>query len=47
MEINRRAIRSVAEFEQQVGAARPGEVLTLYVYDPAVGQRTLVTVTVE
>ncbi len=47
MEINRRAIRSVAEFEQQVSAARPGEVLTLYVYDPTVAQRSLVTVTVE
>ena len=47
MEINRRPIRSVADFEQQVGTARPGEVLTLYVYDPTVAQRSLVTITVE
>ena len=47
MEINRRPVRSVAEFEQQASTARPGEVLTLYVYDPSVAQRSLVTVTVE
>ena len=47
MEINRRAVRSVADFEREAGAARPGEVLTLYVYDPSVAQRSLVTVTVE
>jgi serine protease Do len=47
MEVNRRAIRSVADFGQQVSSARPGEVLTLYIYDPTVAQRSLVTVTVE
>ena len=47
MEINRRPIRTVSEYERLVGAARAGDVLALYVYDPTVGQRLLVTVTVE
>ena len=47
MEINRRPVRSVGDYERLVSAARPGEVLALYVYDPTVGQRLLVTVTVE
>jgi serine protease Do len=47
MEINRRLVRSVADYERQVSAARPGDVLTLYVYDPTIAQRSLVTVTVE
>jgi serine protease Do len=47
MEINRRPIRSIAEYDRQIGAARAGDVLTLYVYDPTIAQRSLVTVTVE
>ena len=47
MEINRRPVRSVADYERQVRAARPGDVLALYVYDPTFPQRLLVTVTVE
>lgn len=47
MEINRRAVRSVSDYERAVAAARPGDVLALYVYDPAVAQKSLVTVTVE
>ena len=47
MEINRRPVRSVSDYERFVEAARPGDVLALYVYDPTVAQRSLVTVTVE
>ena len=47
MEINRRPVRSVADYERVVATARPGDVLTLYVYDPTIAQRSLVTVTVE
>ena len=47
MEINRRPVRSVSDYERQVSAARAGDVLTLYVYDPTIAQRSLVTVTVE
>ena len=47
MEINRRPVRTVADYERHVRSARPGDVLTLYLYDPTVAQRTLVPVTVE
>jgi serine protease Do len=47
MEINRRPVLSVADYERQIAAARPGDVLALYVYDPTIAQRSLVTVTVE
>jgi serine protease Do len=47
MEINRRPVRSVSDYEKQVAAARPGDVLALYIYDPTVAQRSLVTVTVD
>ena len=47
MEVNRRPVRSVGDYERLIGAAKPGDVLALYVYDPTVAQRSLVTVTVE
>ena len=47
MEINRRPVLSVSDYERQVRAARPGDVLALYIYDPTVAQRSLVTLTVE
>jgi serine protease Do len=47
MEVNRQPVPTVAEYERHVSAARPGDVLTLYVYDPTIAQRSLVTVTVE
>jgi serine protease Do len=47
MEINKRPIATVAEYQKIVSAARPGEILALFVYDPTLGQRSLVTVTVE
>ena len=47
MEINRKPIRSVADYQRIVSAARPGDVLALYYYDPTLAQRQLVTVTVE
>jgi serine protease Do len=47
MEINKRPIASVAEYQRVVTAARPGDILALYVYDPTLNQRSLVTVTVE
>jgi serine protease Do len=46
-EINRRPVRSVADYSRIVSAARPGDVLAIYYYDPTVAQRRLVTVTVE
>jgi serine protease Do len=47
MEINRRPLRNVNEYEQLVRGAKPGDVLALYVYDPTIAQRSVVTVTVE
>jgi serine protease Do len=47
MEINKRPIRTATEYQKIVSAARPGEILALYVYDPSLSQRTLVAVTVE
>ena len=47
IEINRRPVASVDDYRRIVAAARPGEVLAMLVYDPAAGQRSLVTVTVE
>jgi S1-C subfamily serine protease len=47
MEINRKPVRSVADYERLVGAARPGDILAIYCYDPTLAQRALVTVTVE
>jgi S1-C subfamily serine protease len=47
MEINRRPIRSVADFRQALAAARPGDALAFFGYDPAQAQRTFVTVTVD
>jgi S1-C subfamily serine protease len=47
MEINKRPIATVAEYQRIVTAARPGDILVFYVYDPTLTQRSLVTVTVE
>ncbi len=47
MEINRKPVHSVAEYQRIVGAAKPGDVLAFYYYDPTLAQRSLVTVTVE
>ena len=47
MEINKRPIANVAEYQRIVSAARPGDILALYVYDPTLSQRSLVAVTVE
>jgi serine protease Do len=47
MEINRKPIRSVADYQRIVSAAKPGDVLALYYYDPEIAERALVTVTVE
>ena len=46
-EINRRPVRSVADYQRIVGSARAGDVLAILYYDPTVGQRAVVTVTVE
>ena len=47
MEINRQPVRSVADFERLVSAARTGDALAFYGYDPSVGQRAFVLATVD
>ena len=34
MEINRKPVHSVADYQRLVSAAKPGEILALYYYDP-------------
>jgi serine protease Do len=47
MEVNRKPTPTVAEYQKIVGAARPGDPLAIYYYDPPLGQRSLVTVIVD
>jgi serine protease Do len=47
LEINRQPIGSAAEFRRLAGQARPGDIVTLYVYVPDLDQRRLLTVHVE
>ena len=47
MEINRKPVRSVADYQRILAAAHPGDALTLFCFDPTPAQRALVTVTME
>jgi serine protease Do len=47
LEINRQRIDTVAEFRRIARAARPGDILTLYLYSPDLEQRQLKTVRVD
>ena len=47
IEINRAPIRTAGDYRQVAAAARPGDVLTFYVFDPATGQRALHTLRTE
>jgi serine protease Do len=47
IEINRQAIASVPEFNRVVSAARAGDVLAVYLYDPALRQKALVTIALD
>jgi serine protease Do len=47
LEVNRRPTPTSADYQRIVEAARPGDVLAIYYYDPTVAQRSLVTVVVD
>jgi serine protease Do len=47
LEINRQRIESAAEYRRIARTARPGDILTLYVYVPDLDQRQLKTIRVE
>jgi serine protease Do len=46
-EINRQPVRSVADFTRILAAARSGDALAFYGYDPSVGQRGFVLATMD
>src|SRR6185503_10696413 len=47
LEINRQRIESIADYRRIARAARPGDILTLYIYAPDLDQRQLKTIRVE
>ena len=47
MEINRQPTPTVAAYGRLISAAKRGDVMAIYHYDPTLGQRALVTITVE
>jgi serine protease Do len=47
IEINRVPIRTAGDYLQLAAAARPGDALAFYVYEPGSGQRTLHTLRAE
>jgi serine protease Do len=47
LEINREPVNSVAGFRRILGAARPGDVLAMYLYEPDLDQRAIRTVRTE
>jgi serine protease Do len=47
LEINRQRVESVADYRRIARAARPGDILTLYLYSPDLEQRQLKTIRVD
>jgi len=47
LEMNRKAVPSVADYRRAAGAARVGDILTLFLYAPEAGQRQLKTLRVD
>ena len=47
LEINRQPVHSVEEFRRLTAGARAGDVLTMYLFKPELGQRTLETVKLD
>jgi serine protease Do len=47
LEINRQPVNSVAGFRRLIGAARPGDVLAFYLYEPDLDQRAIRAVRTE
>lgn len=47
LEINRQRVQNAEEYRRLTAAARPGDILTMYVYKPELDQRTLETVKID
>jgi serine protease Do len=47
LEINRQPVNSIDDYRRITSAARPGDILTVYLYKPEIEQRSLQTVKVD
>jgi S1-C subfamily serine protease len=47
MEVNRRPIGSPADYARLMASMRPGQALAIYGYDPSIGERVLLSVTMD
>ncbi|HVC19356.1 MAG TPA: trypsin-like peptidase domain-containing protein, partial [Vicinamibacterales bacterium] len=47
LQINRKPVKSIVDYSRIVRAARPGDVLTFYLYNPELNQRVLRTVRLD
>lgn len=47
LEINRQAVQTLDDYRRLTSSARPGDILTLYLYRPELDQRTLQTVKID
>jgi serine protease Do len=47
LEVNRQPVRSIEEFRRLTNAARPGDVMAIYLYIPEIQQRRLSTVRLD
>ena len=47
LEINRQRIQRIEDYRRLTDRVAPGDILTMYVYKPELGQRTLETIKLE
>ena len=47
LEVNRQRVRTIEDFQRLTATARPGDVITLYVYKPELNQRALETIKID
>ena len=47
LEVNRQPVRTVEDFRRLTDSARPGDILTMYLYKPELNQRALETLKID
>ena len=47
LEINRQRIQSIEDYRRLTDNARPGDILTMYLYKPELNQRALETIKID
>jgi S1-C subfamily serine protease len=47
LEINRQRIQNIDDYRRLTNQARPGDILTMYLYKPELNQRALETVKID